>query len=701
MLMGGTAPTVDPARARPRSCVHLLPDTRMARHIPRSAGLKGNGALVHRMRAPLSRIPMVSCRGSSCYCARVLVILRRAHSMSMFGRLGLLTFLVWFSSALASSCNAQSREVFSVVNVEPGEVLNVRKAPNAKAEVVGTLSPGATEITSVGECTAWCHVQHNDVVGWVSRRFLSPTALTTKTERASSADPFADCNSDDAKRRLTGCAELIKHGTLSGVEAAIVHSRLADAKIALNALTDALTHLKKAHELQRDDNSISARLAEVHKSQAGLLAEQGNSQGALLHYSEAIHLAPTDHDARVRRSLLYAALDKLDMAIEDMEVASNATAGSGVHLRALSQLYERRGIRFHLDGEYDRAIVAFGAALALDERRDTILVHRATAHRSRGDTGEAIADLTKAIERNPDNVDAYLHRAELLFANLPDQAMLDVNRVLDRQPANAAALMMRALRLEQIGNPDAAIREYRAALQADPNQAAALDSLKRLGSSIPSAAMLKKLPAQEGAASSPASPDISLGHVFVGRWYGEVVGLNDSRLGDNRIFTVTRVDPSGLVVGRWAASPSGGQGTTVRRTKAGLRVTTNANNIIVLRAVTTNRLEGTFMHVKSGRRLSVVMTRVPQSSGGASKSETSTQPRAASLMKEDLDGRRKSRTSQSLVPGAEKREPPKGALAWGKTVLVDDGTCPSGQIKEITGGNTRHAIPRKKKCIPR
>ena len=34
-----------------------------------------------------------------------------------------------------------------------------------------------------------------------------------------------------------------------------------------------------------------------------------------------------------------------------------------------------------------------------------------------------------------------------------------------------------------------------------------------------------------------------------------------------------------------------------------------------------------------------------------------------------------------------KREPPMGALKEGQIVFVDDGICPSGQIKRVVGGN--------------
>lgn len=45
-----------------------------------------------------------------------------------------------------------------------------------------------------------------------------------------------------------------------------------------------------------------------------------------------------------------------------------------------------------------------------------------------------------------------------------------------------------------------------------------------------------------------------------------------------------------------------------------------------------------------------------------------------------------------------KSEPGKGRLPAGKQVLVDDGSCPAGQIKQITGGNGAD-IPRKRECI--
>jgi hypothetical protein len=58
--------------------------------------------------------------------------------------------------------------------------------------------------------------------------------------------------------------------------------------------------------------------------------------------------------------------------------------------------------------------------------------------------------------------------------------------------------------------------------------------------------------------------------------------------------------------------------------------------------------------------------------------------------------------------GAEvlKREPAMGALKEGQVVLVDDGSCPGGQIKRVVGGNHikvggTKQIVRTRECIGR
>ena len=48
-----------------------------------------------------------------------------------------------------------------------------------------------------------------------------------------------------------------------------------------------------------------------------------------------------------------------------------------------------------------------------------------------------------------------------------------------------------------------------------------------------------------------------------------------------------------------------------------------------------------------------------------------------------------------------KVAPKDGEIPYGKVVYVDDGTCPKGEIKEITGGSREKSISRKTRCVKR
>jgi len=63
-------------------------------------------------------------------------------------------------------------------------------------------------------------------------------------------------------------------------------------------------------------------------------------------------------------------------------------------------------------------------------------------------------------------------------------------------------------------------------------------------------------------------------------------------------------------------------------------------------------------------------------------------------------------SAASLPAETLKREPPMGALKEGQVVLVDDGSCPKGQIKRVGGGNHVKAggtkqIERTRSCVPK
>jgi uncharacterized membrane protein len=75
---------------------------------------------------------------------------------------------------------APQADSFSVVGVVPGDVLNLRSAPDASSALLGSIPPG-TEVIGVGtpthvEQTTWQRVSYGGTVGWVNARFLKSNA---------------------------------------------------------------------------------------------------------------------------------------------------------------------------------------------------------------------------------------------------------------------------------------------------------------------------------------------------------------------------------------------------------------------------------------------------------------------------------------------------------------------------------------------
>ncbi len=56
--------------------------------------------------------------------------------------------------------------------------------------------------------------------------------------------------------------------------------------------------------------------------------------------------------------------------------------------------------------------------------------------------------------------------------------------------------------------------------------------------------------------------------------------------------------------------------------------------------------------------------------------------------------------ASSLASVALPREPAEGELRLGQRVRVDDGTCPAGQVKEVTAAKlTNQGLTRVRVCV--
>ena len=48
-----------------------------------------------------------------------------------------------------------------------------------------------------------------------------------------------------------------------------------------------------------------------------------------------------------------------------------------------------------------------------------------------------------------------------------------------------------------------------------------------------------------------------------------------------------------------------------------------------------------------------------------------------------------------------KEMPKDGDIPFRKVVYVDDGECPKGEVKEVTGGSRVKEVPRTVRCVKR
>lgn len=125
----------------------------------------------------------------------------------------------------------------------------------------------------------------------------------------------------------------------------------------------------------------------------------------------------------------------------------------------------------YLEAEPDIALKAFDKALELDENLGKVYYYRAMANLSVDEAQPAVNDLTAALKIEPGSflLSKELGRA-LLAANRPNDAYRQLRAsqdLVETDEDQAALYYWRALALEALGNPKAAIDEWKALLEMD------------------------------------------------------------------------------------------------------------------------------------------------------------------------------------------------------------------------------------------
>lgn len=144
---------------------------------------------------------------------------------------------------------------------------------------------------------------------------------------------------------------------------------------------------------------------------------------------------------------------------------------------AMAQDAYQRGHAAEDRGSYDHAIVEYSNAVQLDPHNDAAFLHRAYAYFYAGRLDLALADVNQSLSIQPNNSQAYEFRSRV-YRGLRDypHALADLNEALKRD-YNPNLLLAQAGIEEERGNLKTAIDIYGATLVRQPNSSVAL--LKR------------------------------------------------------------------------------------------------------------------------------------------------------------------------------------------------------------------------------
>ena len=214
------------------------------------------------------------------------------------------------------------------------------------------------------------------------------------------------------------------------------------AVLAIISITFTLPSLvNKSSSNPPTDEDILKAIEKVDKAME--LYVEGNYNGAIKLYSEAIELNPNDYKAHNGRGEAYQKLEKYKLAIDDYDKAIQLNPKFEV-------AYYHRGIAYS-EGlkRYERAIIDYNEAIQLSSKFWQAYNNRGWAYYKLKQYERAIQDFDKTIELYP--------------------IFVKKNNNRGSYPMYANAYYNRGLAYQELKQYEQALKDYDKALELDPN----------------------------------------------------------------------------------------------------------------------------------------------------------------------------------------------------------------------------------------
>ncbi len=134
-----------------------------------------------------------------------------------------------------------------------------------------------------------------------------------------------------------------------------------------------------------------------------------------------------------------------------------------------AEFYVNQGVDHLQNGRYDQAIADYTKALEKDPRLVEAYTNRGLAHEAKGQLDQAIADYTKALGINPQEASAYVSRGYAYHAKGQyKRAIGDFTKAIAINPNYAQAYHGRGNAYAAGKDYDKALRDLNAAIKLDP-----------------------------------------------------------------------------------------------------------------------------------------------------------------------------------------------------------------------------------------
>ena len=223
---------------------------------------------------------------------------------------------------------------------------------------------------------------------------------------------------------------------------------------------------------------VSADPAEVTKSLQNIVNDKQKSKELEEVREKAAEFSKEIE--RLKKDLAIAKTDNKQM-LQKTDTKKVAQYNAAVKGLTATDRFEQ-GVKFYGSGNFKEAINAYNKAIELNPQYVEAYIGRGLAYEDLGNFQQAIIDFSKAIELKPRSAEAYYNRGAayyrlVVFGGADDKsgnfqrAINDFSKTIELDPQYAGAYNRRGLAYDKSGNYQQAVNDFTKTTQLDPQNA--------------------------------------------------------------------------------------------------------------------------------------------------------------------------------------------------------------------------------------